>query len=79
MGSNETHQVRIEKTRQAPLGGFQAQECVAYVDGAGDRALLQRRLSADPTHGRSSLSWSSPGPDGRPLLQEGGHALAGVG
>ena len=33
MGSSETHQVRITETRQAPLGGFQAQECVAYVDG----------------------------------------------
>ena len=33
VGSDETHQVRIAKTRQAPLGGFQAQECVAYVDG----------------------------------------------
>jgi len=33
VGSSETHQVRIAKTRQAPRGGFQAQECVAYVDG----------------------------------------------
>ena len=33
VGSNEPHQVRIEKTRKALVGGFQAQECVAYVDG----------------------------------------------
>ena len=33
MGSSEPHQVRIEKTRKALVGGFQAQECVAYVDG----------------------------------------------
>jgi hypothetical protein len=33
VGSDETHQGRIAKTRQAPLGGLQAQECVAYVDG----------------------------------------------
>jgi hypothetical protein len=33
VGSNEPHEVRIEKTRKALLGGFQAQECVTYVDG----------------------------------------------
>src|ERR1700722_17194207 len=33
VGSSELHQVRIEKTRKALVGGFQAQECVAYVDG----------------------------------------------
>ena len=33
VGSIEPHQVRIEKTRKALVGGFQAQECVAYVDG----------------------------------------------
>ena len=33
VGSSEPHQVRIEKTRKALVGGFQAQECVAYVDG----------------------------------------------
>jgi hypothetical protein len=33
VGSSEMHQVRIAKTAQAPMGGFQAQECVAYVDG----------------------------------------------
>jgi hypothetical protein len=33
VGSSEPHQVRIEKTRKAVAGGFQAQECVAYVDG----------------------------------------------
>jgi hypothetical protein len=33
VGSSEPHQVRIEKTRKAAVGGFQAQECVAYVDG----------------------------------------------
>jgi hypothetical protein len=33
VGSNETHQVRIEKTRKALAGGLQAQECVTYVDG----------------------------------------------
>jgi hypothetical protein len=33
VGSTEPHQVRIEKTRKAVAGGFQAQECVAYVDG----------------------------------------------
>ena len=33
VGSSEPHQVRIEKTRKAIVGGFQAQECVAYVDG----------------------------------------------
>jgi hypothetical protein len=33
VGSSEPHQVRIEKTRRALMGGFQAQECVAYVDG----------------------------------------------
>ncbi|HEX4434782.1 MAG TPA: hypothetical protein VH012_08125 [Acidimicrobiales bacterium] len=33
VGSSEPHQVRIEKTRQALVGGFQGQECVAYVDG----------------------------------------------
>jgi hypothetical protein len=33
VGASEPHQVRIEKTRKALMGGFQAQECVAYVDG----------------------------------------------
>jgi len=33
VGSTETHQVRIEKTRKAVVGGVQAQECVAYIDG----------------------------------------------
>ena len=33
VGSGEQHQVRIEKTRKALFGGFQPQECVAYVDG----------------------------------------------
>jgi hypothetical protein len=33
VGSSEPHEVRIEKTRKAVVGGFQAQECVAYVDG----------------------------------------------
>ena len=33
VGSAETHKVRIEKTRKAVVGGLQAQECVAYVDG----------------------------------------------
>ena len=33
VGSSEQHEVRIEKTRKALLGGFQAQECVTYVDG----------------------------------------------
>jgi hypothetical protein len=33
VGSSEPHEVRIEKTRKARVGGFQAQECVAYVDG----------------------------------------------
>jgi hypothetical protein len=33
VGTNELHEVRIEKTRKALVGGFQAQECVAYVDG----------------------------------------------
>ena len=33
VGSNEPHEVRIEKSRKALVGGFQAQECVAYVDG----------------------------------------------
>jgi hypothetical protein len=33
VGSSEPHEVRIEKTRKALVGGFQAQECVAYVDG----------------------------------------------
>jgi hypothetical protein len=33
VGSSEPHEVRIEKTRTALVGGFQAQECVAYVDG----------------------------------------------
>jgi hypothetical protein len=33
VGSSEPHQVRIEKTRKALVGGLQAQECVAYVDG----------------------------------------------
>ncbi|HEX4128053.1 MAG TPA: hypothetical protein VHX67_10780 [Acidimicrobiales bacterium] len=33
VGSSEPHEVRIEKSRKALLGGFQAQECVAYVDG----------------------------------------------
>jgi hypothetical protein len=32
VGSSEPHQVRIEQTRKAVVG-FQAQECVAYVDG----------------------------------------------
>jgi hypothetical protein len=33
VGSTEIHQVRIAKTAQSPMGGFQGQECVAYVDG----------------------------------------------
>jgi hypothetical protein len=33
VGSSEPHEVRIEKSRKALLGGFQGQECVAYVDG----------------------------------------------
>jgi len=33
VGSSELHQVRIEKTRKVAMGGFQEQECVAYVDG----------------------------------------------
>ena len=33
VGSGEPHDVRIEKTRKALLGGFQAQECVTFVDG----------------------------------------------
>ena len=33
VGSSEPHKVRIERTRRALVGGFQAQECVAYVDG----------------------------------------------
>lgn len=33
VGSSEPHEVRIEKTRKALMGGFQAQECVTYVDG----------------------------------------------
>ena len=33
VGSSEPHQVRIEKTRRALMGGFQAQDCVAYGDG----------------------------------------------
>jgi hypothetical protein len=33
VGSSEPHEVRIEKSRKALVGGFQAQECVAYVDG----------------------------------------------
>jgi hypothetical protein len=33
VGSSEPHEVRIEKSRKALVGGFQAQECVTYVDG----------------------------------------------
>ena len=33
VGSSELHEVRIEKTRKAIVGGFQAQQCVTYVDG----------------------------------------------
>jgi hypothetical protein len=33
VGSSEPHEVRIEKTRKALLGGFQAQECMTYIDG----------------------------------------------
>jgi hypothetical protein len=33
VGSSEPHKVRIERTRKALVGGFQAQECIAYVDG----------------------------------------------
>jgi hypothetical protein len=33
VGSAEQHQVRIEKTRKAVMGGFQGQECVTFVDG----------------------------------------------
>jgi hypothetical protein len=33
VGSTEPHQVRIDKTRKALVGGFQAQECVTFVDG----------------------------------------------
>ncbi len=33
VGSNEPHEVRIEKTRKALMGGFEAHECVTYVDG----------------------------------------------
>src|ERR1700733_14913362 len=33
VGSSEPHEDRIEKTPKALGGGFQAQECVAYVDG----------------------------------------------
>ena len=33
VGTNETHQVRIEKKRKAVVGGVRTQECVAYVDG----------------------------------------------
>jgi hypothetical protein len=33
VGSTEPHEVRIEKKRKALVGGFQAQECVTYVDG----------------------------------------------
>lgn len=33
VGSSEPHQVRIDKTRKAVVGGFQAQECVTFVDG----------------------------------------------
>jgi hypothetical protein len=33
VGTSEPHDVRIEKTRKALVGGFQSQECVAYIDG----------------------------------------------
>jgi hypothetical protein len=33
VGSSEPHEVRIEKSRKALLGGFQSQECAAFVDG----------------------------------------------
>jgi hypothetical protein len=33
VGSSEPHQVRIDKTRKTLVGGFQAQECVTFVDG----------------------------------------------
>ncbi len=33
VGSSEPHEVRIEQTRRALMGGFQAQVCVTYVDG----------------------------------------------
>jgi hypothetical protein len=33
VGSSEPHEIRIEKRRSALVGGFQAQECVTYVDG----------------------------------------------
>jgi hypothetical protein len=33
VGSSEPHQVRIDKTRRALVGGLQAQECVTFVDG----------------------------------------------
>ncbi len=33
MGSNEPHEVRIEKAPKALMGGFQSRECVAFVDG----------------------------------------------
>ena len=33
VGSSEPHEVRTEKRRKALAGGFQAQECVTYVDG----------------------------------------------
>jgi hypothetical protein len=46
VGSSEPDEVRIEKTRTSLMGGFQAQECVTYVDGPGDRSLLQRRRGA---------------------------------
>jgi hypothetical protein len=32
VGSTEPHEVRIGKTRQALMGGLQAQECVTYVE-----------------------------------------------
>src|ERR1700722_5454772 len=33
VGAHEPHEVRIEKIRKALMGGFQAQECVTFVDG----------------------------------------------
>jgi hypothetical protein len=33
VGSSEPHQVRIDRTRKALVGGFQSQECVTFVDG----------------------------------------------
>ena len=33
LGGLEPHEVRIENTRKALMGGFRAQERVTYVDG----------------------------------------------